>query len=226
MQILRFQTAAFFMVPAERPDLLPANMPHELLELFDRIPIIPPLPPIPENVPNVSDFPIVTLQSSRLGYQGTISKKRADLFYNYSSDKNYSELLQEVSSYAKQFYQYFCTVQQVNRIGFVLSVFIPEENAVKTISNKYSVHDLCDCEELAIRFNRREMVSGIRLNNITNLHSDQVTFGQQSAIPGIIIEYDINNVVQSGVLTDVQCESIFQFAISHYGPEEVKKLTL
>lgn len=80
MQLLRFQTAVFFKKPAERPDLLSGNMPSELLTLFDQIPITNPVPPILQGVPNVPDLPVVTLISSRPGYQGTISKSRADFF--------------------------------------------------------------------------------------------------------------------------------------------------
>ena len=224
MQILRFQTAVFFKSPAERPDLLPANMPPALLSLFDLIPIIPPIPPLPDGLPHVPDFPIVTLQSSQPGYQGTISKNRADLFYNYSSNKDYPDLLREISDYSELFFQYFCSKQQVNRIGIVVSVFIPEENSVKAISKKYTTRDLQNCEELAIRFNIREQIEGIQLNNIVNLHSDMVTFGQQSPTPGVIVDCDINNIAKQSVLSASQCKTIFQFAIERYKAEEVRKL--
>lgn len=226
MQILKFQTAVFFRTPAERPDLLHANMPPALLELFDRIPIIPPMPPIPIGIPNPPDLPIVTLQSSHMGYQGTISKNRADLFYNYTSHKNYSELLDEISEYSKWFFQYFCAKQQVNRLGIVMSAFLPEENAVKTLAKKYSTRELQNCEELAIRFNKRGQTEGIQLNNIISLHSDDVTFGEQAPVSGVIVECDINNVPQPIVLTEAQCKTIFRFAIDSYKAEEVKKLIL
>lgn len=226
MRILRFQTAVFFKSPAERPDLLHGNMPKGLMDLFDLIPVIPPLPPIPDGIPNVPDFPIVTLQSSHPGYQGTISKNRADLFYNYSSDIGYDDLLSEIRTYSEQFFRYLCSKQQVNRLGFAISVFIPEENAVKSISKKYTTRDLQTCEELSIRFNKREQREGIQLNNIINLHSDKVSFGNQSPISGVIAECDINNVPQATVLTDKQCDTILQFALSRYRAEEVKKLIL
>ena len=226
MQILKFQTAVFFKSPAERPALLHANMSQDLLNLFDEIPIIPPMPPIPMGIPNIQDFPVVTLQSSHLGYQGTISKGRADLFYNYSTGRSYSDLFYEVSKYSELFYQYFYSKQQVNRLGIVISVFIPEENAIKTLAKKYSTRELQNCEELAIRFNKREQTEGIQLNNIVNLHSDVVTFENQSPTPGVIIECDINNIPQSSILTEAQCKTIFQFAINRYKAEEVKKLIL
>lgn len=226
MQILKFQTAVFFRSPAERPDLLHANMSSGLLNLFDTIPIIPPMPPIPVGIPNIQDFPVVTLQSSHAGYQGTISKSRADLFYNYSSNRDYSDLLFEVTHYSELFYQYFYSKQQVNRLGIIISVFVPEENAVKTLSKKYATRDLQNCEELAIRFNRREQTEGIQLNNIINLHSDIVAFGNQLPVPGVIIECDINNIPQPTILTEMQCKTIFQFATDRYKAEEVKKLIL
>ena len=43
MQLLRFQIAVFFKTPAERPDLFSGNMPKELLELFDLIPVVNPI---------------------------------------------------------------------------------------------------------------------------------------------------------------------------------------
>lgn len=226
MQILRFQTAVFFKSPVERPDLLHANMPPDLLDLFDNIPIIPPVPPIPEGIPNLPDFPIVTLQSSHPGYQGTISKNRADLFYNYSTSRNYSELLTEVVGYSELFYQYFTSKQHVNRLGIVISAFIPEENAVKALAKKYTNRELQNCEELAIRFNKREQTEGIQLNNIINLHSDVVAFGEQASTPGVIAECDINNIPQSTILTEAQCKTVFQFAVGRYKMEEVKKLIL
>lgn len=226
MQILKFQTAVFFKSPAERPDLLHANMSPDLLNLFDNIPIIPPIPPIPIGIPNIQDFPVVTLQSSHPGYQGTISKSRADLFYNYSSNKDYSGLFSEVTHYSELFYQYFYSKQQVNRLGIVISVFIPEENAVKILAKKYSTRELQNCEELAIRFNKREQADGIRLNNIINLHSDVVTFGDHPPAPGVIVECDINNIPQPTILTEIQCKTVFQFAVNRYKAEEVKKLIL
>lgn len=226
MQILKFQTAVFFKSPVERPDLLHANMPSDLLNLFDNIPIIHPMPPVPIGIPNIQDFPVVTLQSSHAGYQGTISKGRADLFYNYSSNRDYSDLFSEVTHYSELFYQYFYSKQQVNRIGIVISVFIPEENAVKMLSKRYAARELQNCEELAIRFNKREQTEGIQLNNILNLHSDVVTFGNQPPVPGVIIECDINNIPQPTILTEMQCKTIFQFATDRYKAEEVKKLIL
>ena len=83
-----------------------------------------------------------------------------------------------------------------------------------------------NCEELAIRFNKRGETEGIQLNNIISLHSDDVTFGEQASVPGIIAECDINNVPQSTILTETECRTIFQFAISRYKMEEVKKLIL
>jgi len=226
MQLLRFQTAVFFKTPAERPDLLSGNMPPELLSLFDQIPITNPVPPIPQGIPNVPEFPVVTLLSSNPGYQGTISKSRADLFYNYSSKRDYPELLQEISQHAKAFIKYFCSKQQVSRIGVVVAAFIPEGNAVKAISKKYTSRDLQNCEELAVRFNKREQTQGIQLNNIINLRSDKVAFEKQPPAPGIIVECDINNVVRPTQLTDGQCESIFNYALERYTAEEVKRIIL
>lgn len=224
MQLLRFQTAVFFKTSAERPDLLAGNMTPELLTLFDQIPITNPVPPIPQGIPNVPEFPVVTLLSSHPGYQGTISKSRADLFYNYSTKRDYSELLQEISQHSRSFIKYFCSKQQVSRIGIVVVAFIPEENAVKTISKKYTSRDLQNCEELAVRFNKREQTQGIQLNNIINLRSDNVAFEQHPPVPGIIVECDINNIVWPAQLTDNQCESIFNYALERYTAEEVKKI--
>ena len=226
MQLLRFQTAVFFKKPAERPDLLSGNMPSELLTLFDQIPITNPVPPILQGVPNVPDLPVVTLISSRPGYQGTISKSRADFFYNYTIKRDYSELLSEVSKYSEAFIEYFCAKQQVNRIGIVLTAFIPEENAVKTIAKRYTSRDLQNSEELAVRFNKREQKNGIQLNNIINIRSDSISFEGNVPIQGVIVECDINNIATLTQLTQNECKLIFSHALERYAGEEVKKLIL
>ena len=226
MQLLKFQTAVFFKTPAERPDLLSGNMPHELLTLFDQIPITNPIPPIPQGIPNIPDFPVVTLLSSCPGYQGTISKSRADLFYNYSTKRDYSELLTEISYYSDLFIKYFCSKQQVNRIGVVVTAFIPEDNAVKAIAKKYASRDLQNSEEIAVRFNKREQKSGIQLNNIVNVRSDCVGFEQKPPVSGVIIECDINNIARPTQLTEEECKIIFNYARERYTGEEVKKLIL
>ena len=201
-------------------------MPSELLSLFDQIPIINPVPPIPQGIPNVPDFPVVTLLSSHSGYQGTISKNRADIFYNYSANRDYSDLLAEISHYSDSFIKYFCSKQQVNRVGVVATVFIPEDNAVKTIGKKYTTRDLLNSEELAVRFNKREQKSGIQLNNIVSIRSDCVGFEQKLPVPGIIIECDINNIARSTQLTEDECKVIYNYAFECYAGEEVKKLIL
>lgn len=143
MQLLRFQMAVFFKNPAERPDLLSGNMPKELLELFDLIPVVNPIPQIPQGFANINipDIPVVTLQSSQQGYQGTISKGRADFYYNYVGQKEYGEILKEVAQYAKRFMEFLYSKQQVNRVGCVVNAFFPEENPVKTIAKKYANSD-------------------------------------------------------------------------------------
>lgn len=224
MQLLRFQIAVFFKTPAERPDLLSGNMPKELLELFDLIPVVNPIPQIPQGFTNIPDIPVVTLQSSHQGYQGTISKGRADFYYNYAGQKEYEKILEEVAQYAKQFMEFFYSKQQVNRVGCVLNAFFPEEKPVKTIAKKYANRDLQNSEELAVRFNRRTQIGGILLNNIVNARSETLTFDKQSPSTGIILECDINNVVQPMQLTDEQCAAIFKYALDQYNAEEVKKL--
>lgn len=171
MQLLRFQMAVFFKNPAERPDLLSGNLPKELLELFDLIPVVNPIPQIPQGFANINipDIPVVTLQSSQQGYQGTISKGRADFYYNYVGQKEYGEILKEVAQYAKRFMEFLYSKQQVNRVGCVVNAFFPEENPVKTIAKKYANRDLQNSEELAVRFNRRTQTGGILLNNIVNI---------------------------------------------------------
>ena len=226
MQLLRFQMAVFFKNPAERPDLLSGNMPKELLELFDLIPVVNPIPQIPQGFANINipDIPVVTLQSSQQGYQGTISKGRADFYYNYVGQKEYGEILKEAAQYAKRFMEFLYSKQQVNRVGCVVNAFFPEENPVKTIAKKYANRDLQNSEELAVRFNRRTQTGGILLNNIVNARSETLTFDKQSPSKGIILECDINNVVQPMQLTDEQCVAIFKYALNQYTAEEVKKL--
>ena len=226
MQLLRFQMSVFFKNPAERPDLLSGNMPKELLELFDLIPVVNPIPQIPQGFANINipDIPVVTLQSSQQGYQGTISKGRADFYYNYVGQKEYGEILKEVAQYAKRFMEFLYSKQQVNRVGCVVNAFFPEENPVKTIAKKYANRDLQNSEELAVRFNRRTQTGGILLNNIVNARSETLTFDKQSPSKGIILECDINNVVQPMQLTDEQCVAIFKYALNQYTAEEVKKL--
>lgn len=226
MQLLRFQMAVFFKNPAERPDLLSGNMPKELLELFDLIPVVNPIPQIPQGFTNINipDIPVVTLQSSQQGYQGTISKGRADFYYNYAGQKEYGEILKEVAQYAKRFMEFLYSKQQVNRVGCVVNAFFPEENPVKTIAKKYANRDLQNSEELAVRFNRRTQTGGILLNNIVNARSETLTFDKQSPSKGIILECDINNVAQPMQLTDEQCVAIFKYALNQYTAEEVKKL--
>lgn len=224
MQLLRFQMAVFFKTPAERPDLLSGNMPKDLLELFDLIPIVNPIPQIPQGFTDIPDIPVVTLQSSHQGYQGTISKGRADFYYNYTGQKEYEKVLEEVAQYAKQFMEFFYSKQQVNRVGCVLNVFLPEENPVKTIAKKYANRDLQNGEELAVRFNRRTQTEGILLNNIINVRSEVLTFDKQVPSKGIILECDINNVVQPMQLTVEQCTAIFKYALNQFSAEEVKKL--
>ena len=226
MQILRFQTAAFFKNSSERPDLLSANMPPELLALFDLIPQINPIPPIPQGIPNIPDFPIVTLQSSHQGYQGTISRNRADLVYTYSVRKDYSKLLLELSEYSERFIEHFSLKQQINRIGIVVTAFIPEENAVKAIGKRYTSRELHNSEELKVRFNKREQKNGIRFNNIVSISSDKVSFENKTPIPGIIIECDINNIPSSTQLTNEECRTIFSHAFERYTEEGVRKLIL
>lgn len=226
MQLLKFQTAVFFKTPAERPDLLSGNMTPELLTLFDQIPVTNPIPPIPQGIPNIPEFPVVTLLSSHLGYQGTISKNRADLFYNYTTKRDYSELLDEITHYSRLFIKYFVSKQQINRIGVVVAVFIPEENAVNAIAKKYTSQKLQGSEELAVRFNKREQKNGIQLNNIVSIRSDMVGFEKKSPVPGVVVECDINNIVCPTQLTEQECEVIFDYAHERYMGEEVKKLLL
>ena len=224
MQLLKYQLAVFFQNPEQRPDLLTGNMPNALMELFDLIPVVNPIPQIPEGFPSIPDIPVVTLQSSHHGYQGTIAKGRADFYYNYAGQKDYQKILEEVARYAEHFMEFFYSKKQVNRIGCVLNTFFPEENPVKTIADKYANSDLQNSEELAVRFNRRTQKKGILLNNIVNARSESLAFDNQPPLKGIVLECDINNVVQPMQLTTEQCSKIFKYALEQYSAEEVKKI--
>lgn len=158
MRLLSLQVALFVDGVIDRPDLLMPQINAEFNNMFNDMPNVIKLPP---EAP--AEIPIVQMFSIDQKYHLNISRSRVDLFYTAQAPLVDSTplYLQTLSPLIAQFYNYIVENRKIpiNRVGFITTIFYPEEKNISRIVKRYfsdkSFEKSC---ELSFRVNTQSKI--------------------------------------------------------------------
>lgn len=192
-KILSLQLALFFKDMIMRPDMDFSNINSEMKNIFDAIPQIIP---VPQELP--AEVPIIVQSSSNKEYNCNIARTRIDFILNRTNDdKTNEELLSNFDKHSQRLSNYVFSITSIIRFGIVARYFFYDENAVKTMQNKFFTPKVHDSEELSLRFNKPTYTSGLKINDILEINSMKLLLNNKPE-KGILIQRDINNNVVPG----------------------------
>lgn len=227
MRLLSLQVALFVDGVIERPDLLMPKINVEFNNMFNDMPNVIKLPP---EAP--AEIPIVQMFSVDQKYRLNISRNRIDFFYTAQVPlvDTTPAYLQTLSPLISQFYNYIIEDRKIpiNRVGFITTIFYPEEKHISRIVKRYfsekSFEKSC---ELSFRVNTQSKIKSYVINNILNIEAKtlfQKSGNQESSTNGIIITTDINNVPNGKILSASAVKSIITYAEKRLDEELLKEM--
>ncbi len=222
MKLLSIQMAIFSDDPIMRPDLLFSEVNEKLGGLVNDMPTILNLPP---DIP--AEIPVVQAKSTDDLININVARSRIDLIVNFIYENKQSplEALNSQKSIIQKFYKSVLNAITANRTGFILTLFEPDDNNVKSIYEKYfSEKYTSKLIEASMRVNKQDMRKSMVYNNIRLVEAATITVGTES-VPGVLFQFDINNVMEQGKRID---EDIVSYVVaqgtSSISPESVKEM--
>lgn len=227
MRLLSLQVALFVDGVIDRPDLLMPQINTEFNNMFNDMPNVIKLPP---EAP--AEIPIVQMFSIDQKYRLNISRNRVDLFYTAQAPLVDSTplYLQTLSPLIAQFYNYIVENRKIpiNRVGFITTIFYPEEKNISRIVKRYfadkSFEKSC---ELSFRVNTQSKIKSHVINNILNVEANtlfQRNGSQESSTNGIIVTTDINNIPNGKLLSISAVKSIVTYAEKRLDEAALKEM--
>lgn len=222
MKLLSLQIAIFSKEYIQRPDLLFNEVNDRLGGIINDIPTKINLP---SEAP--ADIPIVQAKSTDNRININVSRSRIDLFFNFEFQDEASPLesFESQKNNIHKFYKAVLKAIFANRIGFIISMFEPKNDNVKSIYEKYfSENYKPQFAEASMRINKQRIRKSVVYNQIRLIEATSINVGIQS-IPGIFFQYDINNVVAQGQeLTDDIVSYVIGQGNTLLNPESVKEM--
>ena len=227
MRLLSLQVALFVDGVIDRPDLLMPQINAEFNNMFNDMPNVIKLPP---EAP--AEIPIVQMFSIDQKYHLNISRSRVDLFYTAQAPLVDSTplYLQALSPLIAQFYNYIVENRKIpiNRVGFITTIFYPEEKNISRIVKRYfsdkSFEKSC---ELSFRVNTQSKIKSHVINNILNVEANtlfQRSGDQESSTNGIVVTSDINNIPNGTPLSISAVKSIVTYAEKRLDEATLKEM--
>jgi hypothetical protein len=186
-KVLSFQLVIFFKDIITRPDKDFRILIDEMSDLFDAIPNIMS---VPQEFP--PEIPIIHLRSEDSSYQCNISRSRIDFFLNLGEGQKYNQTV--VINFYDNVLKLVGKISntKVVRIGLISRYFFEEKNAINSIKSKY-FKALGEVTELNLRYNRPIKLNHLNVNDVVEIGATNSDSG--SAINGILIQRDVNNVL-------------------------------
>ena len=222
MKLLSVQLAIFSAEIISRPDLLFSEVNSQMNGIIDSIPTILDLP---SEIP--AEIPIVQSRSADGHVSINVAKGRIDLIINFVYENELSpiQLLESCKGTLQSFYKSVLNGIVANRAGFVLTLFDPRKDNVKSVFDKYFVEKYTSkCVESSMRINKQNMKKSVVYNNIYSVESATINVGTES-VSGVLFQYDINNVSEHEKKIN---EEVIAYIISqgmlHLSPDSIKEM--
>lgn len=195
MKLISIQFALFTKNFISRPDLILAGVNEKLGGIMDGMPMIFNLPP---DVP--ADIPLAQGNSTNGLYALNVSRTRIDFIVKpqFNEDISPSDAFKKYKPILEKYFKTVLGMDELQRVGLVLSLFNPEENNVKAIYDKHLQEKYsAKCVEANIRVNKQNICKGTVYNNLTSIEATELNAGEDS-FKGVHFQLDINNVPVQG----------------------------
>lgn len=220
MKLLSAQLAIFFDDSISRPDLLFSEVNEKLGGIVNDMPTILNLPP---DIP--AEIPVVQAKSSDGLLNVNVSRARIDLIVHFVFESSESPIdcLNSQKGIIQKFYKSVLNTITAKRTGFILTMFEPNSNNVKSIFEKYfSEKFTSKFVEASMRVNKQNMRKSVVYNNIRSIEAATITVGAEN-ISGVLFQFDINNAPEEGkkINEDIVSYVVAQGA-ANLSPESVK----
>ncbi|RUM92811.1 MAG: hypothetical protein DSZ27_02170 [Thiomicrospira sp.] len=221
-KLLSLQYASFFKDVVMRPNDRFKGL-NDHLNIFDSI---PQTMPIPDSAP--PEIPVQVLKSSDDKYTCNLSRSRIDFILQRAEAKTSNkDILKDFNNKVDRLIPYILDKEEINRFGMVAKYFFETKDPIDCIKNKYFSDNMVDGSyELGVRFNKRDSLENMIVNDVVEIYSGQALIeGQEKS--GIIILRDINNSpVLDGELSHKDLMKISQKYSSRLTEESIEGLLL
>lgn len=222
MKLLSAQMAIFSEELIRRPDILFNEVNEKLDGLVNDMPTILNLPP---DIP--AEIPVVQARTTDGRININVSRSRIDLIINFVFENEQSPLdaLNSQKSIIQKFSKSVLNAITANRTGFILTMFEPSANNVKSVFEKYfSEKYTSKFVEASMRINKQNMRKSVVYNNIRSVEAATITVGAEN-VSGVLFQFDINNALEQGkrINEDIVSYVIAQ-GVDNLSPESVKEM--
>ena len=220
MKLLSIQMAVFSEGRIDRPDLLFHAVNEKMGGIINDMPTILNLP---TDIPG--EIPVVQARSSDGRISVNVSRSRIDLIINfvYESELSPLDALNTQKSLIQKYYKGVLNALAVNRTGFVITMFEPQQSNVKAVFEKYfSEKYTAKFTEASMRVNKQHIRKSVVYNNIRSVEAATITVGEEN-IPGVLFQFDINNaLVQGRQINEDVLAYVFSQGAECLSPDAVK----
>ncbi|MHB8102360.1 MAG: hypothetical protein ACYDEF_09350 [Methanosarcina sp.] len=220
-RIMDIHVVLFFSNELQRPDLLQHSLNFKLNNLFDDVPTILPMPPqAPKEIPSV------LLKSVDNKYKCNISRSNID--FSFFPQENVEKFSDIESSFDKTAVDFIKVIDEdnttsVNRIGFVITYFIPDVDPSAKIVDNFIKKSIGKTDEISIRYNQIEKKNNVTINNVTIIMASELIVNGKK-LKGIIIQRDVNNQVSRTNLDSDFLTDFIRQKYKEFSKEELDKV--
>lgn len=196
--LINTQLALFFEQPISRPDELWQQFNIEMSGIFDQIPLTIPVP----NEIQLSEVPVVQMNSNKGVYSCNIARGRVDFFHRGVSKQTFSDVKNDFLQEIEKYFNYFSEKEKIKRIGFVTRFFVEDEEPDKTIAkllnNNFKKLYEGNTHEAFIRYVIRTKIMEFDVNDLTVIEKFLARIsGIEGNINGVLVTRDFNTIPET-----------------------------
>ncbi|NCN22363.1 hypothetical protein GW934_02600 [Candidatus Falkowbacteria bacterium] len=223
--LINTQLALFFESPISRPDSFVVDFNKIMGNIFDQIPVILPVPN------ELSDVPVVQMNTTNGIYSCNIARGRVDFFHAGVGKEKFSNIKSDFQNESKKLYEFFSDKTKIKRIGFVTRFFFEDEKQDETIAklineNFRKLHN-GTTHQAYIRYVSNIKINEFEVNNFTSIEKFLARISEMGDnIKGILVTRDFNTnpeISYASSFDVLKINSLIKEAEERFLLEEIKK---
>lgn len=223
--LVNTQLALFFEQSISRPDELWQQFNTEMNGIFDQIPLTVPVP----NEIQLSEVPVVQMNSGKGVYSCNIARGRVDFFHRGVGKQTFSDVNNDFLQEIEKYFNYFSGKTKIKRIGFVARFFIEDNNQDKTIAkllnDDFKKLYKSNTHEAFIRYVIRTKIMEFDVNDLTVIEKFSASISEiGDNIKGVLITRDFNTIPEENYSKQFKKEAIKNFVTQNEGEFKLEKI--
>lgn len=217
MITINIQLVLFLNQVFQRPDLKYQELNKKMNNVFNGVPHIMP---IPDGAP--LEIPVVQMKSNNNKYNLNLAKNRIDFFLNLGQ-KISDENIEDFKIKSKNIVEYFNSTNKISRVGLLGQYFKETTKGVEIIDEKYFNNSMRSMNELQIRFNEKNLLNELPMNNISNISSVSGQIFNKDT-EGVLVTKDINTDISSNTDKALSKKNIDNILDNYLGELHSRKI--